>query len=123
MQYTLLIYDDPQTWAGMGEDETNSVMGEYFAYTEELRQSGAYVTGEALQGLETAKSVRVRGGDDVVTDGPFAETREVLGGFYVVDVESEDEALRWAAKIPSARFGTVEVRPTVVFDREGTPAA
>ncbi len=121
MQYMLLIYDDPQTWAEMSEDERNAVMGDYFAYTEELRKSGAYVAGEALQPTETAKSVRRRDDEDVVTDGPFAETREVFGGFYLVDVGSEEDALRWAGKIPSARFGTIEVRPTVVFDRE--PAA
>jgi hypothetical protein len=123
VQYMLLIYDDPQTWAGMGEDERNAVMGEYFAYTEELRKAGALVAGEALQPTETAKSVRRRDGEDVVTDGPFAETREVFGGFYLVDVDSEEEALRWAGKIPSARFGTIEVRPTVVFDREPATAS
>jgi hypothetical protein len=117
----LLIYDDPQIWAGMSEDEQNAVFGEYFAYTDELRKAGAYVAGEALQPTETAKSVRVRDGDEVVTDGPFAETKEVFGGFYLIDVDSEQDALRWAAKIPSSRFGTIEVRQTVVFDRE--PAA
>ncbi len=123
MQYMLLIYDDPQTWAEMGEDERNAVMGEYFAYTEELRNAGAFVAGEALQPTTTAKSIRLRDGEEVVTDGPFAETKEVFGGFYLVDVDSERDALRWAAKIPSSRFGTIEVRPTVVFDREPTPAS
>jgi len=118
----LLIYDDPQTWAGMTEDERNAVMGEYFTYTEELRKAGAFIAGEALQPSDTAKSVRVRDEGDQITDGPFAETKEVLGGFYLVEVDSEEDALRWGAKIPSARFGTIEVRPTVVFDREAATA-
>ena len=118
MQYMLLIYDDPQKWATMPEDDRNAVMGEYFTYTEDLRKAGAFVAGEALHPTETAKSVRLRDGEELVTDGPFAETKEVFGGFYLVDVESEAEALRWAARIPSARFGTIEVLPTVVFDRE-----
>ncbi len=118
MQYMLLIYDDPQKWATMPEEDRNAVMGEYFTYTEDLRKAGAFVAGEALHPTETAKSVRLRDGDELVTDGPFAETKEVFGGFYLVDVESEAEALRWAARIPSARFGTIEVRPTVLFDRE-----
>jgi hypothetical protein len=122
VQYMLLIYDDPQTWAGMSEDERNAVMGEYFTYTEELRKAGAFIAGEALQPSDTAKSVRVRDEDDQITDGPFAETKEVLGGFYLVEVDSEEDALRWGAKIPSARFGTIEVRPTVVFDREAATA-
>jgi hypothetical protein len=123
VQYMLLIYDDPQTWADMGEDERNAVMSEYFGYTEELRKAGAFVAGEALQPVSTAKSVRVRGDERLVTDGPFAETKELFGGFYLVDVDSEQDALRWAAKIPSSRFGTIEVRPTVVFDREPAPAS
>ena len=122
MQYMLLIYDDPHTWAGMSEDERNAVMGEYFTYTEALRKAGAFIAGEALQPSDTAKSVRVRDEGDQITDGPFAETKEVLGGFYLVEVDSEEDALRWGAKIPSARFGTIEVRPTVVFDREAATA-
>ncbi len=114
-QFMLLIYDDEATWAGLSEEEQNAMMGEYFTYTEELRKAGAYVAGDALQPVSTAKSVRVRGGDREVTDGPFAETKEALGGYYLVDVESENEAIEWAAKIPSARLGTIEIRPVVVF--------
>jgi hypothetical protein len=121
VQYMLLIYDDESTWATMPEEEQKSVMGEYYAYTEALKSSGKYVAGDALQATETAKSVRVRDGETETTDGPFAETKEVLGGYYLVDVDSEDEALEWAAKIPSARFGTIEVRPIIVFPVE-TPA-
>jgi hypothetical protein len=120
MQYMLLIYDNEATWTGMSEEDRNAVMGEYFSYTEELRNSGKYVAGDALQPVSTAKSVRIREGDVSETDGPFAETKEVLGGYYLVDVDSEDEALEWAKKIPSARFGTIEVRPVVVFPVEAT---
>ena len=118
MQFMLLIYDDEQVWQGMSEEERNGVMGEYFAYTEELRQAGAYVAGDALQPVETATTVRLRDGEQLLTDGPFAETKEQLGGYYLVDVDSLDDAIRWAAKIPSARYGSIEVRPVVVFDRE-----
>jgi hypothetical protein len=118
MQYMLLIYDAEETWTSMSEDERNSVMGEYYAYTEELKKSGKYVAGDALQPTGTAKSIRVRNGETTTTDGPFAETKEILGGYYLVDVDSEEEALEWAAKIPSARFGTIEVRPIVVFPVE-----
>ena len=123
MQFMLLIYDDEQTWRGMSEEERNGVMGEYFAYTDELRAAGAYVAGDALQPIDTATTVRVREGEQLLTDGPFAETKERLGGYYLVDVDSIDEALQWAAKIPSARFGSIEVRPVVVFDPEEAPAA
>jgi hypothetical protein len=118
MQFMLLIYDDEQIPQTMSEEERNAFMGEYFAYTEELRQAGAYVAGDALQTIETATTVRVRDGEQLLTDGPFAETKEQLGGYYLVDVDSLDDAIRWAAKIPSARFGSIEVRPVVVFDRE-----
>ena len=120
MQYMLLIYDEESVWTGMSEEEQNKVMGEYFAYTEALRESGKYVAGDALQPIKTAKTVQVRDGEALTTDGPFAETKEQLGGYYLVDVDSEDEALEWAAKIPSARYGKIEVRPVVVFPVEAT---
>jgi hypothetical protein len=118
MQFMLLIYDDEQTWRDMSEEERNGVMGEYFAYTDELRAAGAYVAANALQPTSTATLVRVQDGERLVTDGPFAETKEQLGGYYLLDVPSLDDALEWAAKIPSAKWGTIEVRPVVVFDRE-----
>ena len=120
MQYMLLIYDDESTWSSMSQEQQNTVMSEYMAYTQALRDAGKLVAGDALQPTGTAKSVRVRDGDVGTTDGPFAETKEQLGGYYLVDVDSEDEALEWAAKIPSARFGTIEVRPVVVFPAEVT---
>jgi hypothetical protein len=120
VQYMLLIYDDETIWSSMPEEERNGVMQEYFSYTEELKQAGKYVAADALQATETAKTIEVRDGTTLTTDGPFAETKEQLGGYYVVDVDSEEEALEWAAKIPSARFGKIEVRPVVVFPVEAT---
>jgi hypothetical protein len=123
MQYLLLIYDDESVWGELSEEEQAGLMQEYFAYTNELRDAGKYVRGDALQPIATATTVRVRDGETLVTDGPFAETKEALGGYYLVDVDSLDEALEWAAKIPSARLGSIEVRPIVVFDESGSPAA
>src|SRR5205823_10508529 len=105
MQYLLLIHDDEQRWANMPEEERNGIYAEYMALTKELRESGAYVGGNQLQPTATAVTVRVRDGEQVVTDGPFAETKEQLGGYYMVEAESLDEALEWAARIPSARLG------------------
>ena len=85
----------------------------YGAFTEELQASGKMVAGDALQAVSTATSVRVRDGETLTTDGPFAETKEVLGGYYLIDVETLDEALEWAAKLPGSWYGTVEVRPLV----------
>jgi hypothetical protein len=118
MQYMLLIYDDERVWADMPEAERNAVYGEYGQYTTELQQSGALVGADQLQPTSTATVVRVRDGEHVVTDGPFAEAKEVLGGYYLIDVGSLDEALEWAAKIPSARYGGIEVRPVVMRQAE-----
>ena len=113
MQYMLLIYSDPSGWVSMSEADRGALYGAYGAFTEELQASGKYVAGDALQGLETATSVRVRDGETLTTDGPFAETKEVLGGYYLIDVDTLDEALEWAAKLPGSWHGTVEVRPVV----------
>jgi hypothetical protein len=121
MQYMLLIYDDEKVWQDMPEEKRDAMLGEYFAYTEALKESGKYVASDALKGIDTAKSVRVRDGEVTTTDGPFAETKEQFGGYYVLDVDSEEEALEWAAKIPSAKLGTIEVRPVMVFTAD-TPA-
>lgn len=113
MQYLLLIYDEESTWENMPEEERNRLYGEYMAFTQELKDAGAYVTADQLQPTSAATSIRVRDDEQLTTDGPFAETKEQLGGFYLIDVESLDEAIEWAAKIPSARLGTIEVRPIV----------
>ena len=113
MQYLLLIHDDEQLWAGMSEDERGSYLGEYMRVTQDLIDAGVYVGGNQLQGTDTATAVRIRDGETLTTDGPFAETKEQLAGYYLIEVESLDEALDWAARIPSARIGTIEVRPVV----------
>jgi hypothetical protein len=112
MQYMLLIYGDEQRWSQMPEETRNAFLGEFFAYSEALEQAGALVSGSALQPSATATVVRVEEGEPLLTDGPFAETKEQLGGYYLIDVETLDEALEWAARIPSAKVGQpVEVRP------------
>jgi hypothetical protein len=118
MQYALLIYDDENVFANMSEAELGHVMQEYFGYTKELRDKGAFVDGNQLQPTRAATSVRIREGERLVTDGPFAETKETLGGYYIIEAESLDEAIEWASKIPSARLGTIEVRPVVQVPAE-----
>jgi len=119
MQYMLLIYNgDPGRWERMSEDERNAIYAEYGALTQELRDRNALVDGNELQSTSTASAVRVRDGETTVTDGPFAETKEALGGYYVIDVESLDEAIELAAKIPSARHSVVEIRPVVMREAE-----
>ena len=113
MQYMLLIYNSPDAWESMSEEEQGKIFGEYGSYTEELQNSGKLVAGDALQPISTATSVRVRDGETLTTDGPFAETKEVLGGYYLIDVETIDEALEWGAKVPGSKYGTIEVRPVV----------
>ena len=111
MQYLLLIYDPEKTWATMPEAERNQMFTEYMTFTNDIKTSGHYRAGDALQPTHTATTVRVRDGKMSTTDGPFAETREQLGGYYLVDCETEQEALDAAARIPNARFGSIEVRP------------
>ena len=113
MKYLLLIYSDETQWAAMSEAEGQEIMAEYMKYTGDIHKSGNYLGGDALQPTATATSVRVRDGKRLTTDGPFAETREQLGGYYLVEARNLDEAIDIAAKIPSARIGTIEVRPVV----------
>ena len=111
MKYLCLIYDDESKMGAMSKSDSDAFMGEYFAFTQGIQASGQYVAGEALQPVQTATTVRIRNGRVSTTDGPFAETKEQLGGYYLVDVESQDEAFEWAAKIPAAKRGSIEVRP------------
>jgi len=117
MQYLLLIHDDPQLWADMSDDERNAYFGEYMGYTQALIDAGVYLGGNQLQGTETATVVRVRDGERLTTDGPFAETKEQLAGFYLIEARDLNDAIQVAAKIPPAREGSIEVRPV----RELTP--
>ncbi len=113
MKYMLLIYDNEQAWAKLKEAEQRKVYGEYMQFTEDIKASRNYLAGAQLHPIATASSVRVRAGKELVTDGPFAETHEQLGGYYLIEAKDLDEATAIAARIPSARFGTVEVRPVV----------
>jgi hypothetical protein len=117
MKYLCLIYDEEKKLEGMSKEESDAFMGEYFAFTEDIKKSGHYVDGNALQGVETATTVRVRSGKTATTDGPFAETKEQLGGYYMIEARDLNEAIQVAARIPSARIGSVEVRPIMVFDQ------
>ena len=116
-QYMLLIYSSDE--ARPSDAELQAEMPKWFEYTQALQESGAMVAGDALQPVETATTVRVREGETVISDGPFAETKEALGGYYLVDVPDLDAALAWAAKIPNVGYGSVEVRPVVVFEDTG----
>ena len=113
MKYMLLIYDDERAWAKLSEEQQQAIYKEYRQFGEQIKASGQYVTGSQLHPTSAASSVRVRDGKRLVTDGPFAETREQLGGYYLVNAANLDEALALAARIPSARVGTIEVRPLV----------
>lgn len=113
MQFLLLIYEDEMNWARMDEKAMQAGMEEYRAFGKEF--GSAIRGGNALQPTQTAKTVRVRGGKTAVTDGPFAETKEQLGGYYLVDAADEKEAAAIAAKIPGAKAGSIEVRPIMTF--------
>jgi hypothetical protein len=117
MRYLLLIYGDEQAYGSMSEEALQADMQKWFEYTEELRAAGATTGGEALQPTATATSVRDNNGNPVVTDGPFAETREQLGGYYLLDVENLDEAIKWAHRCPGAKFGTIELRPIQEYEQ------
>jgi hypothetical protein len=117
VQYLLLIYDDEKKLNAMSKAESDKFMGEYFSFTESIRKSGHFRAGDALQPVSTATTVRVRDTKTLTTDGPFAETREQLGGYYMVEAANLDEATAIAARIPSARTGSIEVRPIIVFDK------
>jgi len=111
MQYLLLIYDDEKKWAALSKAEVATLMAEYNQFTAGIKASGQFVGGNRLQSVTTATTVRVREGKTQMTDGPFAETREQLGGYYLVEAKNLDEATAIAARIPSAKLGSIEVRP------------
>ncbi len=113
MRYLCLIYQDEKVWEKMPREEAEAIFGEYFALTEGLKSSGNYIGGNPLQPTTTATTVRVRNGRVSATDGPFAETREQLGGYFLVEAADLDQVVAIAARIPAARWGTVEIRPVV----------
>jgi hypothetical protein len=116
MHYALLIYANEQDWANQSEEESQAQYQEYMAFTKDVVDRGIQKAGEALQPTATATTVRVRDGETLTTDGPFAETKEQLGGFYIVECKDLDEAIEVAARIPDVRRGSIEVRPVMEFD-------
>jgi hypothetical protein len=119
MKYAFTIYADDEQRANASDEDRQAMAQAYGEVTQEMNEKGVFVAGEGLYPTQTATTVRVRGGDRDVTDGPFAETKEQLGGFYVLDVKDLDEAIEWAAKIPGSQIGSVEIRPVMVFDEAG----
>jgi hypothetical protein len=119
MKYLCLIYDEERDWDAMPRSESGVYLAECMAAAESIVASGHHVASEALQPVASAVTVRIRNGKLSTTDGPFAETKEQLGGFYLVEARDRDEAVRVAARIPAARTGCVEVRPVVDFGQAG----
>jgi hypothetical protein len=114
----LLIYSEEDRWQTLSEDEMSDVMKRYGNFTAELRAASAMLAGDRLQPTANATTVRVRDGEQLVTDGPFAETKEQLGGYYLIEADSLDEAIAWAAKLPGSHHGSVEVRPVAQVPAE-----
>ena len=117
MRYLLLIYSDEKAGASASKEEVDAWMGEYVAYTEAMEKAGISKEGDALHPTSAATTVRVQNGKTVTTHGPFAETKEQLGGYYVLECKNLDEAIEWAAKCPGARVGSIEVRPVMDFSQ------
>jgi hypothetical protein len=115
MQYLLLIYRNEGAAAAEGEAGMAAMMKEYRAFTQSIIQGGQFKAGDALQPTSTATTVTVRGGKTLTTDGPFAETREQLGGYYLIEAKDLDEAIAIAARVPTAKSGSIEVRPVMVY--------
>ena len=111
MKYLCIVYVDEEKLNALSESESDALDAESLAYDEELRKSGHYIVSNALQSVKTATTIRLRKGKAVATDGPFAETKEQLGGFVLIEARNLDEAIRVASKIPPARLGCIEVRP------------
>jgi hypothetical protein len=113
MRYLLIIFDDPGEVARLSPAEQSQIVPEYHLFTESIRKTGHFRAGNPLEPVTTATTIRLRGGKRLVTDGPFAETKEHLVGYYLIDADDLDAAIGIAARIPSARFGAVEVRPVM----------
>jgi hypothetical protein len=111
MKYMLLIYHEEQAWGHLSEQEQQKMYADYRQFTQAIMASGHHLAGSELHPSSTATSVRVRDGEQLATDGPFAETKEQLGGYHLIEAGNLDEAIGIAARIPSARIGTIEVRP------------
>jgi hypothetical protein len=118
MKYLCLIYNDEREMGTMPRPDGEKMMAEYGQFTEDIKKSGHYKGGDALQPTTTATTVRVRQGKVATTDGPFAETKEQLGGFYLIDARDLNDAIQVAARIPGAKTGSIEVRPVRVFENQ-----
>lgn len=116
MKYLCLIYDDETMWAKMPKKETDKWMGEYNSFTNDIKSSGHYIAGDALAPTNTATTVRMRNGKRATVDGPFAETKEQLGGYYLIEAKDLNDAIEVASRIPGAKVGSIEVRPIMTFD-------
>jgi hypothetical protein len=119
MKYMLLIVGDESQYADWSEEDRAAEMGRWDEYTRALVDAGALVSGEGLQSSTTATTLRVDRGERLLTDGPFAESKEQIGGFYVIDCKDLDEAIDWAAKLPSAERAVTEIRPVMDYEAAG----
>jgi hypothetical protein len=119
MKYVLLLLGDESGWENLSEEESQAEMAAYEEYDRELTEAGVYVAGEGLQPTSTATTMRIVGGERVLTDGPFAETKEQLGGFYVLDCKDLDDALGWAERCPASKHGSIEIRPVMDYEAMG----
>ena len=123
MKYLCTIYGDESAWDDITPEQAGEVMKAYFAFSEDVQKAGVLVAGEGLERTSAATTVRVRDGERVLSDGPFAETKEQLGGFYLLECANLDEAIDWAARIPGAASGSVEVRPVMNYEGAGNEDA
>jgi len=123
MKYLCLIYNQEGNVSSLSKNDFDTMMQEYFQFTTDIQKSGHYVAGEALEPIQTATTVRVRNGKISTTDGPFAETKEQLGGFYLIEARDLNDAIQVASRIPSAKMGSIEVRPIVDFSKEKAKAS
>lgn len=118
MQYLLLIYENERRWSSMTERDRDAEMKEYFDFGDAIGRSRHYLNGNALQPTTSATTVKVRDGKTLATDGPFAETKEQLSGYYLINAKDLDDAIAVAARIPAARYGGIEVRPIMQLDKD-----
>jgi hypothetical protein len=123
MKYLCTIYGDETGWNDVTPEQMSEVMNAYFVFSEAAEKAGVLLGGEGLERSSAATTVRIRDGERVLSDGPFAETKEQLGGFYLLDCANLDEAIEWAAKIPGAATGSVEVRPVMNYEGAGSEDA
>ncbi len=120
MQYLAMIYDDPARWESLSSEERADVYEAYTVFSEEAQREGVLVDGAELDSTTTATTVRVREEETLITDGPYAELKEALGGYFVLDCNSVEQACEWAAKIPGATSGAIEVRPIYTREEEAS---